>query len=222
MLVGFSCFCGFVCCKFQYIIPCPQPGSLSCFRHQVPQLRPLRRRGWCWDEFCTPAIPSHAPRIPPKPCCWDGFCTPAVPCHAPRIPPKPRCPALPGAGPPGAAVLTCAGRSAALWLEHPWAGWGRAGAAALTSGSSPSARGWLEGTEEPGWQRGWRGSGAVMSPRPRSGVQRGCGSQSARRGERGQPGRHSRNNWRELLINLIITLSCVNTLHMQKWLKSAN
>lgn len=136
MLVGFSCFCGFVCCKFQYIIPCPQPGSLSCFRHQVPQLRPLRRRGWCWDEFCTPAIPSHAPRIPPKP----------------------RCPALPGAGPPGAAVLTCAGRSAALWLEHPWA-------AGAEPGQQPSP---LGAAPRPG--AGWR------APRSRAGSGAGEGA----------------------------------------------
>lgn len=195
MLVSFSCFCGFVCCKLQYINPCPLPESLSCFRHQVLQLHSR----WA----LRPAVSSRHP----------------TQSRAARLAP-----------PRGLRAYLCQEKFT-LWLEPSLSSWGRAGAATLASGTASrrqagSGARWVPapGSRAGSGSAGLGGSSAAMSPRLRSGVlsHRGCGRQSARRGERGEPGRHSRNNWRELLINLIITLSCINTLHVQKWLKSAN
>lgn len=202
MLVGFSCFCGFVCCKFQYINPRPLPESLSCFRHQVLQFHPGCRRGRRWDKLSSPAVP----------------------CHALSHSTKAMLPS-PARAPPWSPVLTCARRRVALWLEPSLGSLGpRRGSHPRLWEQQLGSRQAPERAQaaQPGSGSAGDGEGAARSPWHRSGLQRVRGGQSAPRRERGEPGRHSRNNWRELLINLIITLSCVNTLHMQKRLKSAN
>lgn len=197
MLVGFSSFCGFVCCKFQYINPRPLPESLSSFWHQKYCSFTLAG-GEAGAGINSPLQPSPAmPSRMPNPARAPPRSPRAYLCEEKYRPLAGAIPELAGAEP--GQPPSCGSRT--------WAP-GR-----LQSG--PQAA-------QPGSRSAGEAEGAAMSPWHRSGLQRVRGGQSAPRGERGEPGRHSRNNWRELLINLIITLSCVNTLHMQKWLKSAN
>lgn len=64
MLVGFSCFCGFVCCKFQYINPCALPESLSAVSDT--RYRSFALAGG-WAKPLVPAMPSRIPPCPETP-----------------------------------------------------------------------------------------------------------------------------------------------------------
>lgn len=140
MLVSFSCFCGFVCCKLQYINPCPLPESLSCFRQQVLQLHPR------WDKLSVQPCPlaSH-----PKPRCPAGTA------------PKPPCLPVPGeVRPLAGAIPEFLGPSRGS-CPHLWGSISAPGR--LQSSLGPGHQG-----AELSGSAGLGGSSAVMSPRLRS------------------------------------------------------